>query len=415
MAEKARQMNTPFFGAFVVEQGKIWMPIARWQGNTRSPTLKVCTNKAILCWGHLLLTNSPLTSRFRCSQKLQSFHCPWSFNTPLIKVLCLPNFHWQKCHTMLGCSAPHLFKQFLHKCWEVLKSMPCKWNLAAQENTERCKNWRLDPFSPTLVWTSRYLSLARTQKVTQIRNDNGTNIALRLQPAMSSCSGLESFGSLHLQCQLRKTFDTALQSACHKTIQNHTKPVINPYCSGLFRCFITTGMAPGSLHVLTFDWGQPADFMRKASEGSTILRNWQKSDEKAYCKRHWKTTMSAKSNRCDEGAMLRKRKNLNVKQICSQVKNRQTFTNAWRSGRLSALVSWFHGISQCIWCLWSVLKLDGLRIWGRSPNFLIPMGIMTTGFLWFWNGAYHIYNKINSGSSSKILSLRSRTESNKEW
>lgn len=32
------------------------------------------------------------------------------------------------------------------------------------------------------------------------------------------------------------------------------------------------------------------------------------------------------------------------RQICSHVKNRQTFTNAWRSGRLSALVSWFHGI-----------------------------------------------------------------------
>lgn len=44
---------------------------------------------------------------------------------------------------------------------------------------------------------------------------------------------------------------------------------------------------------------------------------------------------------------------------------------------------------QCIWCLWSVVKLGGLRIWGRSPNFLIPMGIMSTGFLWFWNGACH--------------------------
>lgn len=36
---------------------------------------------------------------------------------------------------------------------------------------------------------------------------------------------------------------------------------------------------------------------------------------------------------------------------------------------------------QWIWCLWSVVKLGGLRIWGRSPNFLIPMGMMSTGFM----------------------------------
>lgn len=107
--------------------GKIWMPIARWQGNTRSPTVKVCTNKAILCWAHLLLTNSQLTSRFRCSQKLQSFHCHLYFNTPLKFFACqiFIGRSATQSHTMLGCGAPHRFKQFLHKCWEVLKSMPC--------------------------------------------------------------------------------------------------------------------------------------------------------------------------------------------------------------------------------------------------------------------------------------------------
>lgn len=118
MAEKARQIDAPFLGVFVVEQGKIWMPIARWQGNTRSPTVKVCTNKAILCWAHLLLTNSQLTSRFRCSQKLQSFHCHLYFNTPL-KFFVYQIFIGRSAtqsHTMLGCGAPHLFKQFLHKC-----------------------------------------------------------------------------------------------------------------------------------------------------------------------------------------------------------------------------------------------------------------------------------------------------------
>ena len=127
MAEKARQIDAPFLGVFVVEQGKIWMPIARWQGNTRSPTVKVCTNKAILCWAHLLLTNSQLTSRFRCSQKLQSFHWHLYFNTPL-KFFVYQIFIGRSAtqsHTMLGCGAPHLFKQFLHKCWEVLQSMPC--------------------------------------------------------------------------------------------------------------------------------------------------------------------------------------------------------------------------------------------------------------------------------------------------
>lgn len=285
MAEKARQIDAPFLGVFVVEQGKIWMPIARWQGNTRSPTVKVCTNKAILCWAHLLLTNSQLTSRFRCSQKLQSFHCHLYFNTPL-KFFVYQIFIGRSAtqsHTMLGCGAPHLFKQFLHKCWK-------SWSLCRAMQVKSCctrEHREVERLEGGSFLSHPDLDFKMPQRGQDSKSNSNSESQWNEHCTETVASDVILFRTWEL------LFTASAMSTTHnlrycfavRLSQNqwsiHTVQVLSDALSQL------AWMAPGSLHVLTFDWGQPdTAFKPKASEGSTILQDWQKGHEKGYWKRH---------------------------------------------------------------------------------------------------------------------------------